>query len=378
MPGNATQNGLHLPSLNIQGFRGIRDLSISRLGRVTLLAGKNGVGKTTVLDAVQVYAARGRYDALFDLLQNREELHSVIDAYGKRMMGPDFAALFHEREATENTCIRIGPESDADQLEIRKVIDDDTADGSGRKIPIFSGQEEALKVRFRDASMRFPWTLDGYPREFVMGTTYRRSFRINKNGMAPEMPCHSLGPGLLANREIARFWDKVALTDAEMHTVDALNFICGGEIERLTTIGDDEPPGRNGRRVIAKTKQNHPVPLRSMGDGAIRLFSIALALVNSADGFLLIDEAENGIHHSVQRDLWRMIFNIAAEYNVQVLATTHSYDCVRGFAQAMVEDKEADGALVRIEWRNERLRAVEYSKNTIKVISKQPFGTEVR
>ena len=55
---------LHLPDLTIKGFRGIDELSIPRLGRVTLLAGKNSVGKTTVLDAVRVYAARGRYSTL--------------------------------------------------------------------------------------------------------------------------------------------------------------------------------------------------------------------------------------------------------------------------------------------------------------------------
>ena len=48
---------LHLPDLSIAGFRGIEALTIERLGRVTLLAGKNSVGKTTVLDAVRVYAA---------------------------------------------------------------------------------------------------------------------------------------------------------------------------------------------------------------------------------------------------------------------------------------------------------------------------------
>ena len=45
-------------------FRGIDQLSIPRLGRVTLLAGKNGVGKTTALEASRVFAARGRFSAL--------------------------------------------------------------------------------------------------------------------------------------------------------------------------------------------------------------------------------------------------------------------------------------------------------------------------
>ena len=48
---------LPLPSLSISGFRGFQDLLIPQLGRVTLLTGRNGVGKTTVLDAMRIYAA---------------------------------------------------------------------------------------------------------------------------------------------------------------------------------------------------------------------------------------------------------------------------------------------------------------------------------
>ena len=36
---------LHLPDLYIEGFRGIDKLSIPRLGRATLLAGRNGAGQ---------------------------------------------------------------------------------------------------------------------------------------------------------------------------------------------------------------------------------------------------------------------------------------------------------------------------------------------
>ena len=62
---------LHLPSLVIKNFRGIDELTIPRLGRVTLLAGKNGVGKTTVLDAVRVWAAGGSDSAISQVLINR-------------------------------------------------------------------------------------------------------------------------------------------------------------------------------------------------------------------------------------------------------------------------------------------------------------------
>ena len=85
------------------------------------------------------------------------------------------------------------------------------------------------------------------------------------------------------------------------------------------------------------------MPLRSLGDGAVRLFGVALALANSQGGFLLIDEAENGIHHTIQRDFWRMVLLTAQANNVQVFATTHSWDCVVGFAQAAVEDGRRGG-----------------------------------
>ena len=107
------------------------------------------------------------------------------------------------------------------------------------------------------------------------------------------------------------------------------------------------------------------MPLKSLGDGALRLYSVSLALANSRDGFLLIDEAENGLHYSIQRDFWRMVLQTAQANNVQVLATTHSEDCIRGFAEAANENLEISSAYYRMERDKKGLYVVGYPQNSL-------------
>jgi AAA15 family ATPase/GTPase len=91
---------------------------------------------------------------------------------------------------------------------------------------------------------------------------------------------------------------------------------------------------------------SEPLPIRSLGDGMQRLLGIALALVNAKDGLLLVDEIENGLHYSIQTDLWRLIFQLAQKLNVQVFATSHSWDCIRSFQQAAQENEQENGILL--------------------------------
>lgn len=181
---------------------------------------------------------------------------------------------------------------------------------------------------------------------------------------------------------MTKYADNVALTDYETQAVQALRLIYGEEVDRVAIVGDEERPRTlprafYRRRALVKIKgQERPVSLKSLGDGATRLFGIALALANSQDGFLLIDEAENGIHHSVQPDFWKMVMKTAHENNVQILATTYSWDCVAGFAQAARDSEEVDGVLIRLERNDEGIRVVEYSEEELHVAAKQ--GIEVR
>lgn len=366
-------NRLHLPDLSITGFRGIASLTIKRLGRVTLIAGKNSVGKTTVLDAVRVYAARGRPSVLSDVLKNHEEVAAATYRGDKEGIDPHLEALFHGRDASEEAFFSIGPDYDRDQLRVEAIPPDKaTRPSHGHPPDFFVAPTRLLKIVSQDTEQIIPWYFSPYALSTKLAKS-RRVYQYLLNTSADyDLPsaidCRSMGPALLSKDEVVASWDDIALTDDEEWVVSSLQPVLGDQVQRIGTIGDNS----NGRRVIARVRgQAFPVPLESFGDGALRLFGTALMLVNSRDGFLLIDEAENGIHHTVQRDFWRMVLRTANENNVQVFATTHSYDCVRGFAQAAAETEGVDGALVRIERQDGETWAVEYSEKDLRIAAEQ-------
>ena len=268
--------------------------------------------------------------------------------------------IFFEWNTSQRDGISIGPKC-GPELVIKPVeLTDKEKDLVARFSPLGS-PTHAVKAIFED-SRQCLWLCSSGMRD--QSPESRRV--LNQDDLLPEVKCQSLGPEIMNDVDLSRLWDRVALTDDENQTVKSLELILGVNVERVGMVGD---PGARGERLAVVRLRGYglPIPLKSLGDGAVRLFGVALTLANSRNGFLLIDEAENGIHHSVQYDLWKMILRTAQANDVQVLATTHSWDCVRGFAYAAAESGESEGVLVRLDRDDRGLRAVEYSEEDLKI-----------
>ena len=80
------------------------------------------------------------------------------------------------------------------------------------------------------------------------------------------------------------------------------------------------------------------VPLTVMGVGMTHFTRIVLAVASSPGGVVLVDEIDNGLHHSALPDVWRVIRKAAEQLNVQVFATTHSFECVEAAYEALGAD----------------------------------------
>lgn len=357
---------------------------------MTLLAGKNGVGKTTVLEAVRVFASRGHHATLRELLQERDEFLGA-DGGDPRVPMPNFSALFHGRIPSDSRIV-VGPTAIQEQLFVELVdLTEELGPLMDESFPEadVDGSVLGLRAVFRGAQKLLP--VVGLPRDpdgqtefakapFDAWQVLRKSTDTSTN--STRIKCNSLGPGLMGNHEIANYWEDVVLTPHEPAVVEALRLVMGERVQGVAVIGSNGHSrrqvgaSRQGRAIIRLQGVDDRVPLKSLGDGAVRLFGVALALANSKNGFLLIDEVENGIHHSLQRDFWRMVLGTAQANNVQVLATTHSFDCVRGFAEASSEVSDIASALVRVDRRDGEAWAIEYSEKDLRIAAEQAI--EVR
>ena len=326
-----------------------------QLGRVTLITGKNNTGKSSILEAIRLLTQNAAYDTILDILTSRGE-HTWSRDENSLFSDPDkdffVSPLFHGFPSIYDDfgpivietgdlfqqmrlSLKAGwiPEnqdpSEVQMLKNKAILDDILG-------------EPALEIETEDTSYLFP--LD-YLR--------RRRGRLIRPFRKARMPCQIVktysGSDILGS-----LWDAILERGEaeEEEAVKALQII-DSHITAVRIVGGDSMYPT--RRVLVRSDRFlRPVPLRSFGDGLNRLFAIIPSLLEARGGLLLIDEFENGLHHSVQLKVWQTIFQLARDLNVQVFATTHSRDTVETFQHAAADSPE-DGILLRLAHRDDNV-----------------------
>ena len=376
-----------LRDFEANNFRTFSSLRVPRLGRVNLIVGRNNTGKTMLLEALRLFQTRGDANEIVALLAERDEYRRTAPQRDIRREEPieearlDLGALFHGRPAELNGAVcRLGPSGEPDQtltLSIRpaRITRDD--DGL-RQVSLFDEDSDSAEVGGGEVFDRLALVTEvGSERRSVIDLELpftRRRIGRPRIGEAERRPPFVAARGA-DSAIVTSWWDALALTDGEERVIECLKLI--SDIERVALVEGASP---RTRTPIVKFKGTAaPEPMRSLGDGFGRLFWVALALENArASKLLLIDELDNGIHYSVLPDLWRFVTRAAIASNVQVFATTHSWDCVEAFQTATIENTEADGVLVKLARRSAQdpVSAVAFDETELATATKQ--GIDLR
>lgn len=322
-------------SLSLNNYRGFDTYRLDGLGSVNLIVGRNNSGKTSVLEAVHFLASGGDPSVLARIASLRGEMVTLAEDIESSRPGgaPDISHFFHGHGFALGSEFSIGSDNGLAALTVRVV-----------EAELVSKRQQSLFEEYGESAAVYSLRVEGgsngetgEPDSWLVsedGALWELAYpfrRTRRTRYAPTL--QYITPDSLEPRSMRDMWDNVLTEGREDEVIAAMRILEGDidDIVFLTGASAQRSSARAGILAGFHGAQGR-LPLGSLGEGVRRLLALSLSLIHSADGTLLIDEIDTGLHWSVMQDMWRLVIRTAMDSNVQVFATTHSLDCLRGLA----------------------------------------------
>jgi AAA15 family ATPase/GTPase len=277
-----------IKGISIENFRVFHKTEINGFGLVNLFGGKNNAGKTCLLEAL--YAAlKG---SIFVSTNLRQQKLPLNDAQKN---------LFFNTNTTQSIIFDVKLQND-------------------KTYQFYSNYNR------RDIESEYFFNHSDLYKENV----YNESLFWNNNRVSFILSKEEQYPDKL---NLSAEFDRADINGESELILKAIQIIDPSVSELKTYATFPET------LYLRKKNEKIALPITNYGDALQKMMRYILTIVNldseqsNGDKFLLIDEIENGLHHTVQKDFWEMLFKLAVEYNIQIFATTHSHEMIEAFAE---------------------------------------------
>ncbi len=343
-------------SFRVKNFRCFKDLQINDLGRVNLIAGKNNTGKTALLEAMYLHTRPLTPHVLFDLQETRG-LEAPVENL------PSFWKQFFYRMNTTQPIVIKGTGSLSLQQQRLMISEYTNTSVNARALDrLYSdlvhrgkvGTDAQAVMSSIDRFLHFEVATDednSLSVFYFRGPWYYGNRDVEQKSFI--MPVQ----GRPSKQEVANQFSQLEIDGTLTSLIDTLQIFEPG-LSDLRLLSPD------GELIIWVQIQGKRLPLRLMGEGMNQVCHIALTLITNPECVIFIDEIENGIHYSVQKDVWKAIGKVARELDIQVFATTHSYEMIQAAHAAFKDDDPYEFRFHRLNRDSETgdLEAVTYNE----------------
>ena len=339
----------------LKNFRCFPDFTIEGLQRVNLVVGMNNTGKTALLEAIYFLLGETNLGLVLNVNSFRglTKIAGDMHAISEWLCNP----LFYDFDTARQ--IEIGGEWDDDSV---RELQLKSLPRAALELPIDSQKARELTGGLNRLGS------NALEIKYVAGKEIRvarllmdeRGIRVEPAPPAPAVPGYFVAARATANHEEdARNLGQLEVEKATYDLLTPLRII-EPRLTRLQTI-----PGAGGTLIYGDVGLSQMMPLGLLGDGLVRLTSILVKIATARDGVVLVDDIDSGLHHTVLQKVWTAIAAAARQFDVQVVATTHSYECVRAAHQAFTASKIYDLRLYRLERINDQICVAAYDQETL-------------
>jgi len=288
-----------LEYIKIKDFKCFKDFEAKGFKRVNLIGGKNNVGKTAFMEACYVNVYSNNIDNIFRSLASIS-LHRNIIEYARNEISK------RTKESEFENTKKYFTSSNINNIRFEIIY------GKGIKSYEFKINGDLLKVNVKQFSEGNSISKNNI--RFIMNTTVPNILLINVFISLQKKK---------KEKELSVFLN---------------NF--DNNIEEFIVLGNTPS---------CKVKDiNDYRDINEFGDGLKHFIFIICSLYACEDGYLFIDEIDNGIHYTQLDRLWEIILTISKEQNVQVFATTHSKECIDSYARVSKKLEDEDITYIKI------------------------------
>jgi AAA15 family ATPase/GTPase len=315
-----------IEKISIKNFRCFKSLSLGGLKRFNLIVGPSGSGKTALLEALFL-AASGSAETYLRLRSWRGLRGPIAISSTQSMFGSIFREIFFAFDR-ENT--------------VRIDMTDSTFGSRTLSISYKSELEyrlpmkESLETVMSAEPIVFKWKTDNSSWE---STAEIKDGNIRFTGSTNVMPVWFNTPAAPENYVYAYSdLSKRGLTKPLVASFSKL-------FPRVRGISIENSSGEFALFVDIEPFEEK-IPIGMLSAGMHKYLSLIIAIASSPGGFLLIDEIDTGLYYESMTAMLSSVCDFADEHNVQIIATTHSYELLQSFVSAM-EGREEQFNLLR-------------------------------
>ncbi len=303
-----------LENINIKNFKCFDNFNTEGFKRVNLISGKNNVGKTALMEALYININSRDIKTMTSTLESIKFMRENINILSSKKNYQPIKFI--------ESCNKIDTKSNINSS-LFKIKEED-----GIKEYFFNINNKEITINSN---------------KFSYDTLYIKNIVFIDN----------FG---LFDIHIINYYSSIQKKDKE----DYLNNILSSfdsQIEAFKII-DNRPQCKIDGKYI---------PITELGDGTKHLVSIVISLYQSENGYLFIDEIDNGIHYTMLDNLWEVILKVSKELNVQIFSTTHSKECIESYVRVAEKLKDEDITFIELFKHENKIKSMTLDKEMLKI-----------
>ena len=361
-----------IESVTLNGFRGLEELSVP-LSTVTMLTGTNGVGKTSVLEALYCLFSQSRLDV------------SPLSRYNKSLFINNADSKFIGANVRQNYNYKLFWDECPSYGKNSCSVNAKSNDGSTwswkykrAKLYDMDQQMRVLSPIAIDASSEFAlweWDIKETKNNFNNVETANKDLQYRSAQILTSNGGLYLFPLATQVKSICQYMD---FTSIRIQT-QKLNFQTSKQLTKALKLIDSHITDIRLKDLesglSAVLDDMNEVSLGTLGNGAVTWAGALMAILDvieikmlqprNVPALILIDEMGAGIHYSAMLDVWKFFREfVLLNHDIQFIFTSHSVDCVRTYCEVFNDREEA--AVVRLHRTSvgEKVVPTEYKKDS--------------